>query len=134
MGGRITATDNEASVGNGIYMLSGTLIRFDGAPADGSAVRVLTETYPYVFTAGLSGTDPEDVFVTDYGYSVGTRGGEAVLAGGHGWQIEEGRFIDWRDYINPDYYSLTGANWMSGVSGERFLNEINIPETHNSCT
>lgn len=43
-------------------------------------------------------------------------------------------FIDWRYQINTDVSSLSATNWMSGISGERLLTEINLPGTHDSCT
>lgn len=38
--------------------------------------------------------------------------------------------IEYDEYIDPS--TLNGSNWMSGVSGDRLLNEINIPGTHDS--
>ncbi len=35
--------------------------------------------------------------------------------------------------FETDWNSLQGYNWMSGISGERRLNEINIPGTHDSA-
>lgn len=138
MSGRICATDNEGSFGNGIYMMPGTFIAFLGPLDDRSLIRVMTEIEPYMFTHGFPDANPghqtEDFFITDYGYAFEERNGDAVLVKGGGWQYKEGQFLDWRDSMNPDYYSLTGANWMSGISGERRLNEINTPETHNACT
>ncbi len=32
-----------------------------------------------------------------------------------------------------DPSTLTGENWMSGISGSLFLHEINVPGTHDSC-
>lgn len=119
-------------------MVTGTFIKFSEALDNGSRLRVMTETDPYVFTLGFSdanpGHQPEDFFISDYGYAVEGYGTEAVLVDSDGWEIEDGMFIDWRDRINPDYYSLTGANWMSGISGERYITEINMMETHNACT
>ncbi len=40
MGGMITATDNEASVGNGVYLQSGAVIDIRSPPDAGSRIRV----------------------------------------------------------------------------------------------
>ncbi len=45
---------------------------------------------------------------------------------------ENNEFIKKNDRI-ADYSNLDGTNWMSGISGERKLNEINIPGTHDSA-
>lgn len=42
--------------------------------------------------------------------------------------------MNWRSQINTDVSSLNSTNWMSGISGERYLNEINMPGSHDSVT
>jgi len=39
---------------------------------------------------------------------------------------------DWSS-LGVDVGELDGTNWMGGISGERYLHEINIPGSHDSC-
>ena len=42
-------------------------------------------------------------------------------------------FLDWGSRIETDYNRIDSKNWMAGISGERYLHEINIPYTHDSA-
>ena len=46
--------------------------------------------------------------------------------------VQTGDFIPWNEQIDTNTDYLNGSNWLSGVSGERRLNEINVPVTHDS--
>ena len=73
--------------------------------------------------------EPSKYFYSDYGYTVSkARNGEGELI----LVLNDGsNFIDKDSQIN-DGDKLSGRNWMSGISGDRYLNEINIPCTHDS--
>ena len=47
-------------------------------------------------------------------------------------KLKDDTFIPWNEQIETDVNLLNGQNWLSGVSGERKLNEINTPVTHDS--
>ena len=46
--------------------------------------------------------------------------------------IDEEPFIPWNDQMKADTDTLTSQNWMAGISGERYLNEINMPGSHDA--
>ena len=119
---------------NSLWLASGKKITIYGALGDGSMINVaLADTWG-VFTDGFKdkhpGADPANYFRSDYGYGVHrTSDGEAELR----LDLDDGsHFIDMDNQIN-DESRLTKANWMSGISGDRYLNEINIPCTHDSA-
>ena len=62
-------------------------------------------------------------------YTTGDRKREEVVVND---VTQPNSFIPWNEQVNTDYDSLTGANWLSGISGERKINEINTPVTHDS--
>ena len=103
-----------------------------GALGEGSRIGVALEKNRGIFTQNFAGkhpdADPADYFYSDYGYVIKLKNNEAEL----GLLLEDSSdFIDLNSQIN-DISRLNGRNWMSGISGDRYLNEINIPCTHDS--
>lgn len=119
---------------NAIFLPSGKKIKLDDALTPDSMIDVALEKDFGVFTDGYkdyhSDEEPEEYFCSDYGYSVfKTADNEAELK----FVIDDGsHFIDMYNRVN-DVSKLTKANWMSGISGDRTLNEINLPCTHDSA-
>ena len=73
---------------------------------------------------------PEDYFFSNDGYLVTRHEGEGYLT----VDLDEAhKFLKRNERVNTNVKSLGTANWMSGVSGERYLNEINIPGTHDTA-
>ena len=117
-----------------VYLASGKKLVIDDALSEGSKINVALDDTWGIFTNGFktyhSDANPSDWFTSDLGYSVlKTADGEAELK----LVLDDGsRFIDFYNRIN-DTSKLTKANWMSGISGDRYINEINLPCTHDSA-
>ena len=117
-----------------IFLPSGKKIKLDAPLTEGSMIDIaLAKTFG-VFTDGFKthhpSDDPVDYFCSDYGYKVlKASDGEAEIKLVFN---EGGDFIDVNSQIN-DVSRLTKGNWMSGISGDRYINEINLPCTHDSA-
>ncbi len=131
--GKTLIKDNSATRGNDVYLPSGKVITLTGA-LSGSDIGVALEKIEGVFTSGFStyhsGDVPEAIFYSCDGYDVVLKNNEGCIQ--KGTLDDTGKFINWKDQINYNANRLSGPNWMSGLSGERYLNEINIPGTHDS--
>lgn len=81
---------------------------------------------------------PSVYFTSDEGHSVSldfTQGdyAEAILQDAQGNHLKRVRpFVPENQQFETDTRRLFSDNWMAGISGERYLNEINIPGTHDS--
>ena len=131
--GKMTISDNSASSGNDVYLPSGKYITLTG-PLTGSDIGVALEKtfgqFSKNFSTYHSGDIPITYFYSCDGYEVVLEDGEGHIRKG---DLETtGKFINWKDRISYNANRLSGPNWMSGVSGERYLNEINIPGTHDT--
>ena len=121
-----------------VFLKGSTHLTLDGMLENGCSIGVSSEkgmghaiTTFYKQYHGTS--DPSAFFFSNYGYSVKfsiLAGEEAAFAVPDMIADSGNTFINWRDQIKTD--SVTAANWMSGISGERRINEINIPATHDS--
>ena len=121
---------------NEIYLSGNRVITVDG-PLDGATLYVATTRETGAITSGYSsfhaGIDPATFFTSTEGYDVTLRGKEVQLSlQGVGGAEYADAFLDWKDQVNTNVKSLSGSNWMSGISGERYLYEINLPGTHDS--
>ncbi|MBQ3737269.1 MAG: InlB B-repeat-containing protein [Candidatus Methanomethylophilaceae archaeon] len=126
---------NEAVEGNGIYLES-CRINVTGPLEKTASIYVTLDKQTGRFTNGYSehnsDWDPSVFFDSAEGFLVALKDGEATFSAGTPGSATDGsNFIDWASQIN-DYYSLSDKNWMSGISGERRISEINIPGTHDS--
>ena len=128
---------NHASSGNNIFLRSGYKISITGALKDESQIGISLEDDQGVFTDGYSGKnggkDPGLFFTSDDGCRVVEKNGEAALdTDTFGETDDEFPFIEWKDQIKADTDALGSRNWMAGISGERCLNEINLPGSHDA--
>ena len=78
--------------------------------------------------------DPAEFFFSNEGYEVYLTDGEAALRKPDVVIDTEKHFIAKKDQVDKNWEKLNASNWMSGISGERYLNEINVPGSHDSCT
>ena len=82
--------------------------------------------------------DPNKYFVSDNGYKLSLKNGEVRVEEAKEVTpptvnpVDKNSFIPWNEQIVTDVSLLNGSNWLSGVSGERRINEINTPVTHDS--
>lgn len=127
--------------GSNIFLVNGKTINVSNALKNGARIGVtLEESVPVLgntsaFTSGfreaVPDREPSEFFVSDDGYDVVLIDNEAVLKRA---QRDKNPFIDSRSQMVRDYNTLSSADWMAGISGERYLYEINIPGTHDSGT
>ena len=121
--------------GGDVYLASGKKLTISGPLVVTSPIGVVLEKAEGVFTNGFGtyegDADPAGFFKSSYGYEVYRKGDEAAV------HIQFSADDDKDDFVKrPDQVSETlatmGASWMGGISGDRYLNEINIPYTHDS--
>jgi predicted outer membrane repeat protein len=127
---------NVAIDGPGIYLSEDNYLEVDGPLADSASILVASENEVGKFTKGYSKHNgdkaPSAFFISSEGLLVILDDGEAALMANRTGSIgNEENFIGWESQI-ADYSSISDKNWMSGISGDRRLNEINIPGTHDS--
>ena len=130
--GLILIRDNSASAGNDVYLQSGKYITFVEALTNGSDIGVGLEKKEGRFTTNFTKyhSIPEEFFYSNDGFDVILKDKEGYIQ--KGTLDDSGDFIRWQDQINYNPNRLSGSNWMSGISGDRYLNEINIPGTHDT--
>ena len=85
------------------------------------------------FTDGFSDVMPAgatpDTYFYSPNYTVTLLNGEGFISP----DLDEyHKFLKLPERINTNVNRLTPGDWMSGVSGERYLSEINIPGTHDT--
>ncbi|MCR5741083.1 MAG: hypothetical protein K6G38_01290, partial [Gammaproteobacteria bacterium] len=89
-----------------------------------------------VFTKGYSTyntNNPSKYFIVDEWNKVTLSNNEACIEMGQASQFEDaGAFISKENQIALSD-KVSGKNWMSAISGERKLNEINIPGVHDAA-
>ncbi|HAM15408.1 MAG TPA: hypothetical protein DCP91_06030, partial [Eggerthellaceae bacterium] len=135
------ATTVKSNGGSGdVYLSAGKVLTVGGALEDdaGNAASISFRTESglgTIFTSGYSdtnaGKNPATYFSSNDGYLVYLEGVEASTMKE---TAEDEPFVDPGSQVNPDVGTLTAVNWMSGISGERRVNEINLPGTHDSAT
>ena len=135
--GAVTIKNNNGS--GDVYLSDGKLFTVGGAlenDTGATSIGVRTQNgVGVVFTSGYSndnsGKDPATYFTSNDGYLVYLEGTEVSTKKE---TLDDASFVEPGSQINRNNGQLTGVNWMSGISGERRLNEINIPGTHDSGT
>ncbi len=134
--GALVVKDNSAGLGSDIYLRDGKLTC--GQLDEKADIAVSPKEVNTVFTSDYqtnnAGKDPALFFSGGVGYKavLDSKTNEVKTEYVVNAVKTDGTFINWRDQINTDADSINSRNWMSGVSGERYLNEINIPGTHDS--
>ena len=136
-GNPVVRKNSAAATGHDIYLSEHTMLKVSGAFTEGARMGIAIEGDYGVFTSGYGDFNPNKkpslYFASTQAYEVSKKGNEAVLGPDTFGKTEyEDPFIDWNDQIKTDPDVLTGQNWMSGISGERYLNEINMPGSHDS--
>ena len=147
MKGAITMYENSAANGTNLYLDKKNVIKVVGS-LEGSTIGVGKYDFTGTITKDYSehnSVAPTDYFFASNGYSVYlTGGGEVEIqegsSGGGGVTPVEPvdpynlyAFVGDGNKITRDTDRLGGNNWMSGISGSRYLNEINIPGTHDTA-
>lgn len=126
---KLTVTDNN---GSNVY-LDEEYLTLSGELDNDARVSVSIEADFGKFTKDYSryhsNVSPSEFFVSDYLYEVYKDGDEAALR----WvEEDENPFVSKNDQIK-DSDKVTGRNWMSAVSGERRINEINLLRSHDAA-
>lgn len=135
-GSPVVKNNKASKTGGDIYLPSGRTIDIDGILSDGARLGVsiagdfgtFTNRYSYYNSAY-----PSRYFVSTQGYTVLLANREAELVTDTFGETDfESPFIGRKDQVNADPDTLSSVNWLSGVSGENYLNEINMPGSHDS--
>ena len=135
------------NIGTGdVYLCNGKKLTITGSLLNGKEgstsyahIGVITEEGPErEFTDGYSeynkDTDPATFFYSNNKYEVYLKDGSEAAFRSAEKVTDEKPFIVLKDRVIKQWKNLNGSNWMSGISGERYLNEINMPGTHDSGT
>ena len=134
-GSPVVRKNNARGAGNDVFLPG--YLSVIGAFDDGAKVGIALEYGLGMFTFDYSkynpGKDPAQYFVSTEGYVVALGISEVFLEKDTFGETDyEKPFIDWNDQIKTDSDALCSQNWMSGISGERYLNEINMPGAHDA--
>ncbi len=121
--------------GGDVYLASGKKLTISGPLVVTSPIGVVLEKTEGVFTNGFGtyegDADPTEFFKSSYGYEVYRKGDEAAVHIQFSADDDKDDFVKRPDQVSETLASM-GASWMGGISGDRYLNEINIPYTHDS--
>ena len=122
---------------NNVYIAAGVYLGIVGSLDDACQIGIDKSGNEGIFTSGYSmyngNKDPSKYFSSSKGYSVYLISNEAALGAYNSGETSDYLpFLDEEDRINTNEGSLSGANWMAGISGERIITDINMPITHDS--
>ncbi len=136
-GSPVVKRNSAELAGSDVYLPSGCKLHVAGALAEQALLSVSIENDWGIFTDGYSryndGENPARFFASSEGFTVIKDNGEAALGRNNGGETDDEKpFIDRDDQVNTDTDTLVSQNWMSGISGERYLHEINMPGSHDS--
>ena len=137
-GNPVVKGNKSAQAGADVYLPNGKRLNITGALTEGASIGVVLGNDFGEFTSGYStynsDTTPAAYFKSSQGYAVALKNGEAELKldTSYGETDTEKPFLGRTDQVNTNAETLSSVNWMSGISGDRYLNEINIPGSHDS--
>ncbi|MCR5184721.1 MAG: Cna B-type domain-containing protein [Bacilli bacterium] len=131
---------NEAVRGDDIYQNSDDIkIEVTGKLNNEACISVATINNTGNFASGydseINGDNPANFFKSTDGLNVKLLDGGvlSLTTDRQPKYANSAPFIPYIDDIVADEVDLNGRNWMSGISGDRRINEINIPGTHDSA-
>ena len=133
--GSLVVRDNQAGKGANVYLSADKTMTVAGAMKNGASVgATLAQEYGMIardFASKNPNEEPSRYFFSDDSYDLALEGSDAVIMGPEFDLDESDDFIPRGSRI-VSYENVNSRNWLSGVSGERRLNEINLPGTHDS--
>ena len=128
--GALEVHDNKGGQGANVYLSSGKAMTVAGAMKNGAKVGLTLADNVGVFARDFAAKNPNQApnlyFASDENYILELENGDAMLE---------------REAFDPSalnisrtasYENVNSRNWLSAVPGERQLNDINIPGTHDS--
>lgn len=143
MQGEVKAYQNAAASAPNVYLEKGKVINVTGSLA-GSIIGVNVPKYTGVITSGYASHNevaPSNYFMAQHGYAIqasANNEAEIVVDAGGVTPVDPDDpynlypFVSKGHVIDTNVTKLGGNNWLSGISGSRYLNEINIPGTHDT--
>lgn len=135
--GQPVVQNNDAPMGKDFHLDSSQKLNIAGEIEGGSRIGVSLANDLGVFTKNYSKNNsavPDTWFYSCDGYEVYLKNNEAAVKPvSYTPEDEETMFLPRKDQIETDSMKITSKNWMAGVSGERYLNEINLPVAHDSA-
>ena len=139
MGNPVVWGNRASAGGHDIFLPSGSRLSVKGTLTEKARMGIDMEDECGQFTRGYdiqsfnNSEDPSVYFTSNQGHAVIEEEGEAALGqDAFGKTDYEDPFIAWNDQVKINVNTLSSQNWMSGISGERYLNEINMPGSHDS--
>ncbi len=136
--GAVTVQNNFASTGNDIYLDNNFTLTVTGS-LEGSSIGVARKGGKGKIATGYTtynvAAPSTYFFANDTALEAALDGDKVVFQAATPEEADAKLlrpFIPFGQQVKGDTRRITGANWMSGISGERYLNEINIPGTHDT--
>ncbi|MBQ9390577.1 MAG: Cna B-type domain-containing protein, partial [Lachnospiraceae bacterium] len=128
---------NSGRLNEDIYLDKNVIINVTGELSDGANLVVDKDGGVGAITNGYGANNgevaPSKYFSSAMGYNVTLADNEAVLGFNTRGEDEYAKpFVEPKNQIETDLNQLGNTNWMAGISGERYLNEINMTVTHDS--
>ena len=119
--------------------VNGPLFAGKGDSAVYARIGVTTEDgLDTAFTEGYiinnEGIEPSLIFFSNDKHEVYLKDVEAAFKKAGKNEEDPNPFIPKSSQMERNWQKLKGSDWMSGLSGERYLNEVNLPGTHDSGT
>lgn len=116
--------------------VTGPLAEGEGSTASSRIGIVTKDGFEKNFTKDYNkhnpGIDPATVFFSNENHIVYLKDGKEAALKKNNAVVDENPFIEVNSQMERRIGALNGANWMSGLSGERYLSEVNMPGTHDS--
>lgn len=136
--GAIKTENDFAPTGPSVYLPSGSVLNVTGSLA-GSSIVVAKYNRTGNFAVNYrahNDADPSTVFIAADNSLTPNRNGDNVeLVAASAEVVDElllAPFVPSDQVVNDGEKIMSSSNWMSGISGERYLNEFNIPGTHDT--
>ena len=137
--GALTINNNFCPNGPDVYLPDGTKLVVTGS-LSGSSISVTRHGRTGKIATGFATTnpdvDPSSIFVSVDAFTIATLDGDNVNFVDYVPATDPkllAPFVSQQQQVNRGERPITSANWLSGISGERYLNEINLPGTHDTA-
>ena len=137
--GALTINNNFCPNGPDVYLPDDTKLVVTGSLA-GSSINVTrhgrTGKIATGFATNNPDVDPSSIFVSVDSTAIAAPDGDNVKLVDYVPAADTkllAPFVSQEQQVNHGEKPITSANWMSGISGERYLNEINMPGTHDTA-
>lgn len=137
--GALTINNNFCPNAPDVYLPEDTKLVVTGS-LSGSSINVTrhgrTGKIATGFVTNNPDVDPSSIFVSVDASAIAALDGDNVKLVDYEPESDPkllAPFVSQSQQVNRGERPITSANWLSGISGERYLNEINLPGTHDTA-